>query len=77
MEKKLVVLTAAFALSAGLVFAQTIKDSGDEMEAETEVTENAAWNEENMEMIDINGELNAEMEEIPAEEVPAEAPAAE
>lgn len=83
MEKKLVLLTAMFALTAGLVFAQTMKNSG-EMVANTEeetnvvdetnaVDENTIGMEENAEEAEMNGEedveLNAEvMDEAPAAE---------
>ncbi len=81
MEKKLVVLTAMFALTAGLVFAQTMKNSGDEMAGDMEVTENSMMNDENMEINgEVNGEMNAEMNadmnEVPVE-APAEVPAEE
>ena len=69
MEKKLVVLTAMFALATGLVFAQTMKDSGgDEMAANTEMTDDNAMmdngemmNEENAAMNEENAATNEEV----------------
>ncbi len=87
MNKELVVLTAAFALAAGIVFAQEMKagvnTEGVNVEAANAENMNAeATNTENMNAEATNTEatntenMNAQVP-TPAEDVPAAAPAAE
>ena len=72
MEKKLVVLVAGFALSAGLVFAQDMKADAPTAVADTmsNMEVNAVTNEETN--AQTNTTMNAEM---PAAEAPTAVPA--
>lgn len=88
MEKKVLVLMAAFALSTGMAFAQVTPPvvpaaAGETMTAPAEVTENEEYlgNEEMMNEEMMNEEMTTEelnQEEITPslpEEIPAEEPA--
>jgi hypothetical protein len=75
MDKKLAVLTAVFAISAGLVFAQEMKADApvDAMAQAEEAATNEEMNSELLNAEDMNAE-NAELnEEVPAAEEAAPA----
>ena len=79
MDKKLVVLIAAFALSAGLVFAQEMKADAPAADTATNQEMNADTTVNNEEMnADTNAAVNEEAapaeDAAPAAEAPAEAP---